>query len=55
MADKTHVIEVSTERAAPLPANRDTLLKDVIARICQDSQEESEHYLEETKVPHGGE
>lgn len=55
MTDKTHVIEVPTERTAAIPADRSSLLTEVVARIRHHSQEKSAQYLEETKVPHGGE
>jgi len=54
MSEKLQVTNVSTEKSA---STRDpsALLQDVVARIRCDCAENSRQYVDETKVPHGGE
>jgi hypothetical protein len=54
MTDKHPSVEVCTVQVASSPAQTPSF-SDVVARIRQDSVEESQQYLDETNVPHGGE
>ncbi len=55
MTDKTQVADVTETKNAATSIDQAALLKDVIAQVRDDSVEASKEYLDETKVPHGGE
>ena len=55
MSDELQVVNTPEQKTAATPIDQAALLKDLVARIRHDSVQESDEYLNETTVPHGGE
>jgi hypothetical protein len=55
MTEKLHVVCDPAASSESIKATEAALLKELLAQIRSDSTRESDDYLGETNVPHGGE
>jgi hypothetical protein len=54
MTEKLQLVNVP-EQQASTAADQAELLRSLVARVRQDCQQQSDEYLDQTEVPHGGE